>query len=194
VWLPLVAIAFATVVALVLFAPIGVEVLAAKAALDTTLTIQARFHWLGFSFPVGGADRARAKARPREPRRVEPRFGLSSVLAVLRSPGFVSRCTKLMRDTGRLALPSRVSIQGRIGFEDPADTGSLLGWLYACRGFRETDDGWRIDIGPDFSGPVLEGRFFVAWKRTPASVFWPLLTFLTSPVVWRAWKRGRTAD
>jgi hypothetical protein len=193
VWLPLIAVAFAIVVALVLFAPVGVEVLAAKTSEDTAFTIQARFHWLGFSFRVGGTGRTRAKERHREAPHKRTRFGLRSVLAVLRSPGFVSRCTKLMKDVGRLALPGRLNIQGRVGFDDPADTGMFLGWLYAFPEAHGPRRAWHVHVEPDFSGPVIEGSLLVAWSRSLASVGWPVLTFMTSPVVWRAWRRGRRA-
>lgn len=185
-------IAVAVLLAAVLFVPIGVEVSAIKSAEIATPSVRTRLRWLVFTWEIG---RRAGAERPGKPAIDRPGKRRSSfnIRAALTSPGFLSRCMGLVTGLGRLALPQRLDLRGRIGFEDPADTGMLLGWVYGFRGLPESRS-YQIHVDPDFTGPMIEGSLLLRWSRSLASVAWPALTFVTSPVVWRAWKRGRKAS
>jgi hypothetical protein len=90
----------------------------------------------------------------------------------------------LVTELGQLALPDRLWIIGRLGFEDPSDTGVWLAWLYAipARSTRR----WSVAVKPDFTRAVLEGTVRASWSRSLASLGWPVVTFALSPACWRA--------
>jgi hypothetical protein len=185
VWTAVIAVA--TVMAVVLFVPVTIEVSVVKEA-ERAASVGVRLRWLGFSFRGGAKDRRggsrRRPAQARHKRR--SRYGWGSVRAALGSPGFVRRALRLLAASARVARPDRLRVQGRVGFEDPAETGMFLGWLHASSALPWTSRGWRIRIEPEFSGPVCEGRADLRWSRSVASVVWPVLSFAASPTVWRA--------
>jgi hypothetical protein len=192
VWIGVIVIAVTAVMAAVLFAPITIDVSVVKER-ESAASAAVRFRWLGLSFRGRGRGvrrKARRQPPPARPRR-QSRYGWPSVRAALGSPGFLRRCVGLLVAVGRLAIPNRLRLRGRIGFEDPAETGMFLGWLYASSTTAWTRRDWIVRIEPEFSGPVLEGRADLRWSSNLGSVLWPLITFLVSPTVWRAGIRAR---
>lgn len=109
---------------------------------------------------------------------------------MLRSPGFVARSARLLAELAPLARP-RVELNARVGFEDPSDTGALLGWMYSG---SVLGTWFQMRVEPDFRGEVLQGKISLVWKRNMASLAWPVLKFMLSPVVWRAVFRVRAHD
>jgi hypothetical protein len=177
------------VIAAALFAPVRVDVSMATGGADAAAGVTVRARWLVFPLP-GRAARPRRRRPPRRTRPRRPsRHGWQSIRAALQSPGFARRCVRLVAALARLARPDRMTVRGRIGLDDPADTGLFLGWLVAVRG-RLASRRAIVEIEPDFSGGVIEGRADLHWSRSLASVLWPLVTFLLSPVVWRAAMRA----
>ncbi|MBF9061457.1 DUF2953 domain-containing protein, partial [Rhodobacterales bacterium HKCCSP123] len=66
----------------------------------------------------------------------------------------------------------RLSLRGRFGFDDPADTGAVYGLL---QGARAT--GARIDLVPEFTGACLELAAEGTVILRPARVAGALLRF-----------------
>jgi hypothetical protein len=185
------AIAIAVVVAAALFAPVRVEV-SVEAGGKSAACVRARVSWLGLSIP--GLSARRSSRGRRKPQRSRSPVRWASLRAALVSPGFVRRCARLVRDLGSLAVPDQLHLRAQVGFEDPADTGILLGWLYALGTPELAANRWTIQVEPRFTEPIVEGRLQLQWSRTIATIAWPLLTFVTSPAVWRAWNRARHAS
>jgi hypothetical protein len=182
VWILLTLVAIA---AAVFFAPVTMDVSLVKDAEHAAADVRVRFQWLIFSVRTGGRERPSHSPNPdRRPRRSG--YGWASMWAALRSPGFVRRCGRLVAGLAGVARPERVSIRGRVGFEDPADTGLLFGLLFAATALCPAPAGWHIAIDPDFGDEGLEGQAELRWSRTVASVLWPVLRFVISPAVWRA--------
>jgi hypothetical protein len=103
----------------------------------------------------------------------------------------VARCAQLAVDVRHALRPRRAVVRARIGFDDPFETGLLAGALAvgAASWPRRSLD---VEITPDFSGPIVAVQAQVAWAIRPVVVLWPMATFLTSPVVWRAVRRARS--
>jgi hypothetical protein len=194
VWLSIAAIAIVVVVAAALFAPITVDVSVEKAGGESPTRVGVRVSWLGLSTPQGQLARRSITERRKKKKRSRSSVRWATVRGVLESPGFFRRCARLLRELGHLAVPDRLQLRGQVGFEDPADTGVLLGWVYAVGARRPLANGWRIQLDPQFTEPILQGRLQLRWSRTIVSIAWPLLKFAVSPVVWRAWMRARHAS
>ena len=73
----------------------------------------------------------------------------------------------------------RLELRGRVGLDDPADTGMVFGVLEAVRhlpmGARV-----QIDVRPDFHGARFEGRAGMTIRVVPILLFGPMLG-----VAWR---------
>jgi hypothetical protein len=194
--LTVIVLGLAAVLAAVFLAPLDLQVWIAKAADEPRAVARVRVRYWGFplerEWPAHEAEETGPK-RSAE-RRASPRrraFGWKSVRAALITPGFVRRCLWLGRDLLRLTRPDEVRVRGRIGLDDPADTGMWLGWLYGLNPLvRDHAD---VRIEPDFGGPVIEGTAEGRWRRRPAGLLGPLVRFLASPVVWRAALAARRA-
>ena len=193
-WLSIAAIAIAVVVAAALFAPITVDVSVEKAGGESPTRVGVRVSWLGLSIPHGQLARRSRPDRQKTKERSRPSVRWATIRGALGSPGFFRRCARLVRELGRLAVPDRLQLRGQVGFEDPADTGIFLGWLYGLAASSPSSHGWSIQLEPQFAEAVVRGRLQLRWSRSIASVAWPLLTFVASPIVWRAWIRVRHAS
>lgn len=127
---------------------------------------------------------------PKSTRR--PRRRRGSVLAVLRTPGFVQRVFRLVPDLiGRLRW-EHVSLDATFGFEDPADTGQLYGALSPIL-VASRAQGWPIVCRPAFDRAGLEGTCAAAVRVRPLAVVWVAVRFALSLEVWRAvraWRRS----
>jgi Protein of unknown function (DUF2953) len=196
-WLVLAVLAVA--LAAVLFVPVTIELSIVTQPESSAARVSARIGWLVFSLRTpraGGDDERPPAARPATPGRKtrRPGRGHAGAMAVLRSPGVLRRCARLGAELLRRLWPDRIRIEARVGLDDPADTGMLVGWGYALHAFAPTRQGSSFRLEPDFSGAVFMGRADLRWSRSMASLLWPVVTFLSSPVVWRAAIRaGRSA-
>jgi hypothetical protein len=109
-----------------------------------------------------------------------------SVVAMLRSHGFVHRLIRFASEILGSIQVRALRLRGRLGLEDPADTGrvwSFVGPLTAIlTGVRGTD----IRIEPDFESASLslEGNGLV--RIIPIEVFVAATTFILSPATLRA--------
>jgi len=107
IFLAIVALAIAIVMAVVLFAPIHVEVSAAMGDDDPVVRVRTRVRWLGFRLPAGRPGRTARTTRTTPAGGKGTTVRLATIRAVLGSPGFARRCTRLIADLVRLARPHR---------------------------------------------------------------------------------------
>lgn len=75
-------------------------------------------------------------------------------------------------------------VSGRLGLEDPADTGQLFGLLMPLR-FMTTGRRFAFDIEPDFDGPSLDARFDAQFRLRPVSAIPAAMRF-----GWRVFARS----
>lgn len=180
----------AVAAALVLVAPITIELWLEGDAEPVAWFARVHMRWLGVSLRAeSGRDAARGRTVPTpspwngsgDGRTAVRRWrGLS---AALRSPGFARRVVGLMVDLLRLVRPDDCDVRARVGFDDPAATGLMAAALFPWAGPAEAH-GIHVDL--DFAGSTLEGRARLKWSRSLVSMARPLASFATSPAVWRA--------
>ena len=90
----------------------------------------------------------------------------------------------VLGDTLRGIHFDRLRVRGTVGFEDPADTGEVYGYL--CP-FNQVFSSKRFDvcITPDFASSQIMGRAEAALHFIPARLAYPTLRFLFMHLVWR---------
>lgn len=165
----------------VLFSPVTIDFSLARDAGASSVDMRVRLRWMGVSLSRHpGRRRPHARQRASSAGRT---VGLATIRALFLSPGFARRAGRLIAELVARARPKSLELNVRAGFDDPSDTGALLGWLH-CGPIGGVSR--RIHIRPDFTAPVLAGTVHLIWKRNAASLLWPMLTFAASPVVWRA--------
>ena len=192
----LAAVGLAALLALSLLAtPVAIVGVLKK---DNTWTGRLRVYWLFGLLRIRVRPRlpkrrrsARRRSRPggnrtgkRQPRR-------RRLIQLLRSPGFLRRLLRLLRDLMRALGPRRVKTRFVIGMNDPADTGYLAALLAPLRVWLSRPGGSEpsavsIDISPDFSGPRLQGYTCASMRFTPLRLIALCLGFALSPTVIRA--------
>lgn len=191
----LVAILAGIVVA-VLLVPVRIELeLEFPTEGETGAWARARVRWAFLAWRSGS--RVAPEPRPvptpaaadRETRRRSGRSGGRVLLAMLRTPGFARRGWRAVTQTGRALAPESATVRARVGFDDPAPTGMLMGALATLSAVPRPAR-WDIQVTPDFSEPIVAGWAQVRWSLTPASVLWPLVSFACAPVTWRAARAG----
>jgi hypothetical protein len=185
----------------VLLAPVRVDV-----DLDTTRPahrVRVRVRWLVVSWRSDRPRKPRREKPPEPPRapkaltyRARRRVRrLRSAWAALRSPGFVARSVRLVRDLLRVILPDELRLHVRAGLDDPASTGELYGAMCALTAWRQPGR-WDVRFEPDFDGASLSGAGAGSWRVRPGALLWPVATFAAAPAVWRAawaaWRAPRS--
>lgn len=118
-------------------------------------------------------------------------LGMRKLIQLLRSPGFLRRFLRLLRDLMRALGPRRVKTRFVIGMKDPADTGYIAALLAPLRVWLSRPSGREpsavsIDISPDFSGARLQGYTCASLRFTPLRLIGLCLGFALSPTVIRA--------
>ena len=169
----------------VLFVPVDVELTLLKHADSQNVGLTVRVRWLGLSVPVHRGSKAGSRPAPAAAARSRGRIS-----ALLFSPGFLPRSIRLVVEIASAARPRELDIYARLGFDDPSDTGMFLGCLSLG---PITSGGYRIHVEPDFTDEVLAGRMRLRWTRSLAALLRPILTFMASPVVWRAIRNYRAS-
>ncbi len=166
-----------TIVALLVIAlamPFDVALTAVKVD-GVPLDVRTDIRWLGRTLVATGRRATPPPASARRPTsaRSPGRFRLRSLV---RTPGFWPRVARLLSDELRLTAPRRLFVRAQVGFDSPADTGALLGWMYALRG-RWTSSTCSVSVSPDFTRAVCEGELRMLWSLRPIVVVLPLMTF-----------------
>jgi hypothetical protein len=185
----------AAAVAIVVFAPVRVELEWDRTPGTVRPHVWLRARWLFFVWRSGKPRRERPEraAPPHVRRRAAGPSRSRRVLAALRTPGFVRRIGRLAVELLRSLAPRAVEGWVRIGFDDPMFTGVLFGAAQAATGLARAI-GWRVRLEPEFAGPMFAGHARIEWAVRPGALLWPVGTFMASPAAWRgavAALRGR---
>lgn len=160
------------------------------------------------SLPTGGERRSRkrkpartppepddpAVEAPRKPTRETSRTPAKRFLRVLKSRGFLRGVLRLLRDLARRVRFVSLHVAGRIGLDDPCDTGRLWGSICAATGFLHGTKRVMFQVEPDFNEAVLEldGRGEI--RIIPVTLLLPTARFVFSPATLRAaWAASRRA-
>lgn len=124
-------------------------------------------------------------ARPVRKRRKERGRGRRMGVAALRARGLFNRVVRLaVALLGRVKL-ERFHLHTVFGFENPADTGFVYGWLSAVLVMVDVY-GLDIRCSPMFLDSGLRGVFHATIRVRPLLVVGTIVAFLLSPPVFRA--------
>jgi hypothetical protein len=159
---------------IVLATPFDVALTAVKVD-GVPLSVRADIWWLGKK--VAATGRHATPSHPSDARPASARSpDRSRFRSLVRTRGFWQRVARLLLQELRLTVPRRLFLRARVGFDSPADTGALLGWLYALRG-RWASSTCLVSVEPDFTREVCEGELRLLWSLRPIVVVLPLMTF-----------------
>ncbi len=170
---------------------LGLALLAVPFDLRVQLRYQARLRtevelrWFFGLVPL----RTTGPEASEQPRSVRPR-GRFSAGSMLRTEGFARRCLRFAGQLLRSAHIRELELVGRVGFDDPADTGQLWALLGPLNGLASTLHPARVSIEPDFAGEVLEVEGVGDLRVVPGRVIVVVLAFALSPVTLRALRAG----
>lgn len=114
-----------------------------------------------------------------------PRRRSAIALAVVRTPGFLGRVVRLVRDLTRQVKCERFYVDGKFGLDDPADTGVVFGALAPLL-IAARASGLQVLCRPMFDESGLQGACELTVRTTPIFLLGVLVAFLCSPVVVRA--------
>lgn len=140
---------------------------------------------------------SKSRPKPEQHRKVEKakegrkRAGSGRVLSMLQTEGFPGRVLQLARDLLRRIRIRDLSLDARLGLDDPADTGRLWDVVGPLAAILPSSRVMQISIQPDFAAEVFEcqGRGHVS--VIPIQVLVLLLAFALSPVTLRALRTGK---
>jgi len=182
-----VAIVAAAAMLAVVFVPIQVELDCDTHRAPSLRPMQVRVRWWVFTWRSGAERRPSVAQRRSRPAAVDPSYR-RRVLGALASPRFAARVHRLVVELLPVLVPRTAHGLVRFGFDDPASTGVVFGVAQACsRSFRPV--GWQLEMQPEFTESTLVASARIEWSIRPASLLWPLSTFIASPVTWRTGAR-----
>ncbi len=115
--------------------------------------------------------RRRERKRRKERRRPTARPGRRRALRA------VSAAPRLLAELLGVFRLTRCVVDADIGFEDPAATGELYGWIASVKYARPETEKFRVDIRPDFAGERLDGEAAAEISFTPFAFAPPFLRF-----------------
>lgn len=128
------------------------------------------------------------KPKPKPKRRAARSHGLT----LLKEPGMARRLTAFVRDLLGCLHVRSLRLEGRLGLDDPADTGMLWGFVGPLLAVLQSLPGTRVAVDPDFTGAALELEGQGALRIVLLELLWTLLRFLLAPVTLRALYRTAT--
>lgn len=140
---------------------------------------------------------SKGRSMPKKPRKVEQgkegrsRAGPGRMLAMLQTEGFPGRVLQLARDLFRRIRIRDLSLDARLGLDDPADTGWLWGVVGPLAAMLPASRAMQVSVQPDFAAEVFEyqGRGHIS--LIPLQVLALLVAFALSPVTLRALHAGK---
>jgi hypothetical protein len=107
------------------------------------------------------------------------------VIAVLRTRGLPGRFGRLALAFGRRVRFEDVLLRVSFGFDDPADTGIVYGFLSPWL-IMATMRGWNVGCWPTFLEAGVTGKLQGTVRVRPLAVLGTIIAFLLSPPVLRA--------
>jgi hypothetical protein len=140
---------------------------------------------------------SKKRSKPEQPRKVEKAkegrscAGAGRMLAMLQTEGFPGRVLTLARDLLRRIRIRVLSLDARLGLDDPADTGQLWGVVGPLAAMLPSSRAIQVSIQPDFAAEVFEyqGRGHIS--IVPIQMLVLFLVFALSPVTLRALRAGK---
>lgn len=133
---------------------------------------------------------SKARSKPKQPKKVEKakdgRSRVGRLLSMLQTEGFPGRVLQLARDLFRRIRIRDLSLDTRLGLDDPADTGRLWGIVGPLFVMLPASRVMQVSVQPDFAAEVFEyqGRGHIS--IVPIQVLALLIAFALSPVTLRA--------
>ena len=106
-------------------------------------------------------------------------------MTVARTRGLLPRVARLTADLLRRVSADRFHLHAAFGFEDPADTGLVYGWLTPLL-VAANVRGFDVRCRPVFEGAGFTGSLHATIRVRPLSVVAAVLLFLCSRPVRRA--------
>lgn len=88
----------------------------------------------------------------------------------------------VIEDTLSVIHLDRVVVRGRIGLDDPADTGQLCGVLYPLM-YGSTSDRFVIEVTPEFTTVGFEGDAELSFHFVPVRLAWPTVRLASFALV-----------
>ena len=127
---------------------------------------------------------------PKSPSKTSHRQTLSDAMTIIKTRGFVKRIIKLFRDLVTRIRIRTLTVSGRIGLGDPADTGRFWGMLSIVTGFLAMVREAVILLEPDFEQAVFEFDGQGSFRIIPLQMCLVMALFLLSPPALRAGWHG----
>lgn len=149
---------------------------------DTDLRKSLRLRWL---FGLVQKELGGPK-RPARPKRRKGRKGFRVFTRLVTTKGFVKRILVFLKRLIKAVQIRRLQAYLRIGLDDPADTGQLLGIIWPALAFAPSSPSINIAIEPDFQEATLQGYGRGLIRVFPIQLIWIVLRFLVSITTIRA--------
>lgn len=115
----------------------------------------------------------------------------SHLITALRQKAFRQRIIKFVRDFWHAIHKTNLTLQLRIGLDDPADTGQLWAFVGPVAGILSTVREANINIEPDFFNSVFDLNSQGTITFTPLKMLYLVSALLLSPSVWQGVKQMR---
>ena len=190
-WTIAVLASLAALIVLLLCVPLDVVL---RVNMDGRPKFRARLAWL---FGLVSKDLRREKEKPEEEKRAtegkrkgrDRRADARLLFEVLRTKGLLGQLGRLFK-----SVLSRIKIRElganlRVGLDNPADTGLLLGFVAPVNVLLSSSFSHQISVQPCFADePVLEGYFYGTARLRPIQLTTPLIAFAFSLPAMRAVK------
>ena len=184
---------------------VGLIILVLCVPLDAALNIETpgrpgfrlRLVWL---FGLISKELRRARKKPKEKPKKKRAKGFSTILRILRTRGLLRKIVALVKDILGQFRIKELSVNCRLGLDDPADTGLIFALAKATTPFFNLPAKYRFRVQPSFSDePVFDGHLHGVVRLQPIRLVWPLLRFIFSPAIFRVvkilvlskWKRKK---
>ena len=109
-------------------------------------------------------------------------------LSILRTEGLMRNLERLALGTARAIEVHYLKVSLKVGFEDPADTGIVFGFLWSVAAPFNVLDSADITIESSFEDEVFEGDASCSFRIRPIIALLPIFRFIFSvPTLKMAW-------
>ena len=112
-----------------------------------------------------------------------------TILRILRSKGLIRQLKNLVRDILRHFKIKKLTVNCRLGLDDPADTGLIYAIAGAATPFLSLPAKYQVRVRPSFSDEaVFEGYLYGVLRLCPIKLIRPLIRFVFSLAALRVLK------